>query len=213
MIEIKDLAVTNGSFKLQDINLTVQTGQYAILTGPTGCGKSTLLETICGLKCLSAGKILIDGQPIHGLPPAARQIGFVPQDAAMFPGMTVEKQIGFALTIRKFGRGVYEQRVDELLNLLELNDLRTRTPSGLSGGEKQRVAIGRALAFRPKLLCLDEPLSAIDASMRYRMVELIKSIHAAEGTSILHVTHYPKELSDIESVQFQMENGTVIQPQ
>ena len=213
MIEIKDLTVTNGSFKLCDINLTVQTGQYAVLTGPTGCGKSTLLETICGLKRLSAGKILIDGQSIHRLPPAARQIGFVPQDAALFPGMTVQKQLGFALTIRKLDRQVYEQRVDELLELLELNDLRTRTPSGLSGGEKQRVAIGRALAFRPKLLCLDEPLSAIDASMRHRMVKLLKSIHAAEGTSILHVTHYPNELSDIESIQFQMENGTVIQPQ
>jgi len=133
----------------------VQSGQYAVLTGPTGCGKSTLLETICGLKRLSAGEILIDG-----------------------------------------------------LKLLDLNNLRTRTPHGLSGGEKQRVAIGRALAFRPKLLCLDEPLSAIDASMRNRMVNLLKSIHAAEETSILHVTHYPNELSDIDSIQFQMENGT-----
>ena len=210
MIELKDLTVTNGSFKLCDINLTVQSGQYAVLTGPTGCGKSTLLETICGLKRLSAGKILFDGQPIHGLPPAARQIGFVPQDAALFPGMTVKKQLGFALTIRKLDRRICEQRVDKLLNLLELSDLRTRTPNGLSGGEKQRVAIGRALAFRPKLLCLDEPLSAIDANMRHRMVKLLKSIHAAEGTSILHVTHYPNELNDIETVQFQMENGTVI---
>ena len=212
MIEIKDLTVTNGTFKLQSVNLNVQTGQYAILTGPTGCGKSTLLETICGLKRLSAGQILIDGQSIHGLPPAARQIGFVPQDAAMFPGMTVEKQLGFALTIRKLDQRVCEERIDELLNLLELNELRSRTPLGLSGGEKQRVAIGRALAFRPKLLCLDEPLSAIDASMRSRMVERLKSIHAAEGTSILHVTHYPNELSDIDSIQFQMENGTIIQP-
>lgn len=210
MIEIKDLMVTNGAFKVRDINLTVQTGQYAVLTGPTGCGKSTLLEAICGLKRLSAGKILIDGQSIHRLPPAARQIGFVPQDAAMFPGMTVEKQIGFALAIRKLDQRTYEQRVDELLELLELNDLRTRTPSGLSGGERQRVAIGRAMAFRPKLLCFDEPLSAIDASMRNRMVKLLKSIHAAERTSILHVTHYPNELSDIESIQFRMENGAII---
>ena len=210
MIEIKDLAVTNGTFKLQDINLTVQTGQYTILTGSTGCGKSTLLEAICGLKRLSAGQILIDGQSIHGLPPAARQIGYVPQDAAMFPGMTVEKQIGFALTIRKLDRLVCEERIDELLELLELQELRSRTPFGLSGGEKQRVAIGRALAFQPKLLCLDEPLSAIDTSMLSRMVKRLKSIHAAEGTSILHVTHYPNELSDIESIQFQMENGTII---
>ena len=210
MIEIKDLMVTNGAFKVRDINLTVQTGQYAVLTGPTGCRKSTLLEAICGLKRLSAGKILIDGQSIHRLPPAARQIGFVPQDAAMFPGMTVEKQIGFALAIRKLDQRTYEQRVDELLELLELNDLRTRTPSGLSGGEKQRVAIGRAMAFRPKLLCFDEPLSAIDASMRNRMVKLLESIHAAERTSILHVTHYPNELSDIESIQFRMENGAII---
>lgn len=207
MIEIKDLSVTNGTFELRDINLSVQSGQYAVVTGPTGCGKSTLLETVCGLKRLSAGQILIDDLPIHQMPPAMRQIGFVPQDAALFPGMTVEKQIGFSLSIRKIDRLVCQQRVDELLELLELNDLRTRMPGGLSGGEKQRVAIGRALAFRPKLLCLDEPLSAIDASMRNRMVKRLKSIHAVEGTSILHVTHYPHELNEIESIQFQMESG------
>jgi len=207
MIEIQDLAVANGTFKLQNINLTVQTGQYAVLTGPTGCGKSTLLETICGLKRHSSGKILLDNQPIHLLPPAQRQIGFVPQDAALFPGMTVENQIGFSLSVRKLNRQFCEQRITELIELLELSDLRTRTPTGLSGGEKQRVAIGRALAFRPRLLCLDEPLSAIDASMRHRMVNRLKSIHATEGISILHVTHYPDELREIDSVQFEIGQG------
>ena len=207
MIEIQGLAVANGTFELQNINLTVQSGQYAVLTGPTGCGKSTLLETICGLKRQSSGKILLDNQPIHNLPPAQRQIGFVPQDAVLFPGMTVEKQIGFSLSVRRQNRQFSEQRIAELLELLELSDLRNRTPAGLSGGEKQRVAIGRALAFRPKLLCLDEPLSAIDASMRHRMVNRLKSIHAAEGTSILLVTHYPDELREIESVLFEIEQG------
>ncbi len=207
MIEVKDLAVTTGTFELRDINLSVQTGQYAVLTGPTGCGKSTLLETICGLNRLSAGQILINEKPVHQMPPAMRQIGFVPQDAALFPGMTVDKQIGFSLSIRKFERRRYQQRLDELLELLELRDLRARTPGGLSGGEKQRVAIGRALAFGPKLLCLDEPLSAIDAGMRERMVKRLQSIHAVEGISILHVTHYPDELKGIESVHCQMENG------
>ena len=209
MIEIQGLAVTNGTYELQNINLTVQSEQYAVLTGPTGCGKSTLLETICGLKRQSSGKILLDNQPIHNLPPAQRQIGFVPQDAVLFPGMTVEKQIGFSLSVRKQNRQFSEQRIAELLELLELSDLRNRTPAGLSGGEKQRVAIGRALAFCPKLLCLDEPLSAIDASMRHRMVNRLKSIHAAEGTSILHVTHYPDELREIESVQFEIRQGSL----
>lgn len=207
MIEIRQLAVTNGAFEFRDINLSLQTGEYAVLTGPTGCGKSTLLETICGLKRISSGKILVDGQPIHHLPPAQRQIGFVPQDAALFPEMTVEKQLGFSLMVRKVDRQVCEQRVNELLEILELTDLRLRTPVGLSGGEKQRVAIGRALAFRPKLLCLDEPLSAIDASMRQRMVERLKTIHTAEGTCILHATHYPDELQKIDFVGFQMEQG------
>ena len=210
MIEIQDLAVANGTFELKNINLTVQPGQYAVLTGATGCGKSTLLETICGLKHQASGKILIDNQPIHNLPPALRQIGFVPQDAVLFPGMTVEKQIGFSLSVRKLNRQFCKQRVTELLELLELSDLRARTPTGLSGGEKQRVAIGRALAFHPRLLCLDEPLSAIDASMRHRMVNRLKSIHAAEGTAILHVTHYPAELCEIESVQFDMGQGGLI---
>jgi len=184
--------------------------EIQVLTGPTGSGKSTLLETICGLKRLSAGKILVDDQPIHLLPPAQRQIGFVPQDAALFPGKTVEQQLGFSLMVRKVDRQLYQQRVDELLDLLELNDLRSRTPVGLSGGEKQRVAIGRALAFRPKLLCLDEPLSAIDSNMRQRMVERLKSIHASERISVLHVTHYPDELQKIESIQFQMQKGSVV---
>ena len=207
MIKIQQLKVTNGAFELRDINLSLQTGKYAVLTGPTGCGKSTLLETICGLKRLTTGKILVDDQPIHDLPPAQRQIGFVPQDAALFPGMTVEKQLGFSLMVRKVSRGRCLQRVNELLELLELIHLRSRTPVGLSGGEKQRVAIGRALAFRPKLLCLDEPLSAIDASMRQRMVERLKKIHTTEQTTILHATHYPDELKDIDSVGFQMEQG------
>ena len=175
MIEIQQLNATNGEFELQNINLTVETGEYAILTGPTGCGKSTLLETICGLKRLTNGKIIVNGRPIQHLPPAQRQIGFVPQDAALFPEMTVEKQLGFSLIVRKVNRQLCQQRVNELLELLELTHLRSRTPVGLSGGEKQRVAIGRALAFRPTLLCLDEPLSAIDENMRQRMVERLKN--------------------------------------
>ena len=207
MIEIQQLAVTVGAFKLQNVNLTVQSGEYAVLTGPTGCGKSTLLETICGLKRLTAGKILVNGRPIQDLLPAKRQIGFVPQDAALFPEMTVEKQLGFSLMVRKVNRQLCQQRVNELLELLELTHLRSRTPTGLSGGEKQRVAIGRALAFRPTLLCLDEPLSAIDQNMRQRMVEHLKTIHTAESTTILHATHYPDELRDIDSIGFQLEQG------
>ena len=186
MIEIQQLTVSNGAFEVCEINLTVRSGEYAVLTGPTGCGKSTLLETICGLNRLTTGQILIAGQPIHHLPPAQRQIGFVPQDAALFPEMTVEKQLGFSLMVRKVSRQRCQQRVNELLELLELAHLRSRVPLGLSGGEKQRVAIGRALAFRPKLLCLDEPLSAIDASMR-------------------------NELQEIDSVGFQMEQGRLVQ--
>ena len=211
MIEIQQLTVSNGAFEVCEINLTVRSGEYAVLTGPTGCGKSTLLETICGLNRLTTGQILIAGQPIHHLPPAQRQIGFVPQDAALFPEMTVEKQLGFSLMVRKVSRQRCQQRVNELLELLELAHLRSRMPLGLSGGEKQRVAIGRALAFRPKLLCLDEPLSAIDASMRQRMVERLKSIHTAERTTILHATHYPNELQEIDSVGFQMEQGRLVQ--
>ena len=207
MIEIQQLTVTSGAFELRDINLTVETGEYAVLTGPTGSGKSTLLETICGLKRLTTGQILVDGQPIQHLPPAQRQIGFVPQDAALFPEMSVEKQLGFSLAVRKVSQQVCQSRVNELLELLELTHLRSRTPHGLSGGEKQRVAIGRALAFRPKLLCLDEPLSAIDANMRQRMVERLKKIHSSEGTTILHATHYPDELQEIDSIGFRMEQG------
>ena len=210
MIEIQQLSVTNGAFELCDINLTVQTGEYAVLTGPTGCGKSTLLETICGLKRSTTGQIIVDGQPIQHLPPAQRQIGFVPQDAALFPEMTIEKQLGFSLIVRKVNRHFCQQRVNELLELLELTHLRSRTPLGLSGGEKQRVAIGRALAFRPKLLCLDEPLSAIDANMRQRMVERLKMIHSTEKTTILHATHYPDELQEVDSIGFQIEQGRLL---
>ena len=206
MITIENLCLQQGDFKLNQLNMSLPAGEYGVLMGPTGCGKTTLVEAICGLRRIVSGKILIDELDISHLPASQRQIGYVPQDAALFPTMRVEKQIEFALAIRNQPIKARRKRVDELAELLEIAPLLKRLPHGLSGGERQRVAIARALAVGPKLLCLDEPLSALDDSMRTRMIEFLRAVHQREKTTILHVTHNQSEAEHLQTVRFAM-NG------
>ena len=204
MITIENLSLQLGDFKLNDLNMSLPAGEYGVLMGPTGCGKTTIVEAICGLRRIVSGKIVLDQLDISQLPPSRRQIGYVPQDAALFPTMRVEKQIEFALEIRNQSVQSRRKRVDELAELLEITPLLKRLPHGLSGGERQRVAIARALSVRPKLLCLDEPLSALDEPMRERMIEFLKAVHQRENTTILHVTHNQTEAKHLETVRFAM---------
>ena len=209
MIQVQGLSVAAGIFRLKDVNFTVEDGRYDALMGRTGCGKTTILEAICGLRAVRAGRILLMGRDVTGLRPAERGIGYVPQDKALFATMTVREHLAFALEVRRWPRNEIATRVTELSELLGLSRLLDRHPFGLSGGESQRVALGRALSFRPGILLLDEPLSALDDQTREEMYELLKSVRMHTGVTTLHVTHHRGEAERLADDVFILENGAV----
>ena len=207
MITVKDLCVRAGTFELKNVSFEIGAGEYGILMGRTGSGKTTILEAVCGLKRTFGGQILLAGRDVTGLKPAERGIGFVPQEGALFPTMKVRDQIGFALSIRRRPRAEIKQRVDELAELLGIVRLLDRFPQGLSGGERQRIALGRALAARPSVLCLDEPLSALDDTSREEMYSLLESIRKVTGVTALHITHSRSEACRLGSRAFFVHDG------
>ena len=152
MIELRGASLAAGSFRLDDLDLEVPPGAYAVLMGRTGCGKTTLLEALCGLQPLEAGTLRLGGRDVTDLGPAEREVGYVPQDGALFPTMTVLDHLAFGPRFRGWGKAEILARVYELASALEIEDLLWRRPRGLSGGERQRVALGRALASRPPVL-------------------------------------------------------------
>ena len=166
MIRLADLSISQGTFQLDRISFAVPTGRYGVLMGQTGCGKTSLLEAIAGLRPITGGSVFLDERDVTVLAPGERGIGYVPQDAALFRTMTVYNHLAFALTLRRQKPAAVRQRVEELADWLGIRPLLFRRPGGLSGGEAQRVALGRALSFRPKDLVLDEPLSALDEGTR-----------------------------------------------
>ena len=209
MILVEKLTVRAGSFVLKDVNLEVPTGAYAALMGKTGSGKTTLLEAVAGLKQVTAGTIVLGKVDVTRLKPAERSIGYVPQDGALFPSMTVRQQLAFALVIRRLSKKVIDERVRELSAMLHIEHLMHRTVKGLSGGEKQRVALGRALSFRPTTLCLDEPLSALDDKTRQQMYKLLRQVREQTGVTTLHVTHSLDEARHLADYYFRVEDGKV----
>ncbi|MCL4164828.1 UNVERIFIED_CONTAM: hypothetical protein GTU68_034109, partial [Idotea baltica] len=209
MIKLENVSIQNGTFQVSNISLEFPSGSYNVIAGPTGSGKSTLLEAIVGLRPISGGSISIDGNVVSSKKPGLRGIGYVPQDVSLFPRMKVENQIGFSLDVRGVDPKCRSNRVEELLQILELYELRNRRPNELSGGQQQRVAIGRALAFEPKLLCLDEPLSAIDVEQRLQLVSFLKQIRQTHATTILHVTHQKEDLQSIDFDLFDFRDGQI----
>lgn len=211
MIEIDKLTVHAGQFRLQDVSFTVPSGSYGVLMGQTGSGKTTILESVLGLRSIDSGRIRLGQRDVTGLNPAVRGIGYVPQDGALFGTMTVRDHLDFALMIRRAPSDVSRQRVKELASLLGIEHLLDRNPRGLSGGERQRVALGRALSFQPKVLCLDEPLSALDDDTRERMCDLLEQVQQHTGTTTLHVTHNSHEAERLADCLFRIESGEVRQ--
>lgn len=209
MIAVDGLSVQSGTFAVAGVSFTANTGEYAVLMGRTGCGKTTLLEAVCGLKPVRGGRVLLLGRDVTHLPPADRGVGYVPQDLALFPTMTVREHLGFALEVRRWNPAEAARRVDELTELLGLGRLLDRRPQGLSGGEAQRVALGRALAFRPGVLLLDEPLSALDEDTRTGMYGLLRSVQRQTGVTTLHVTHSRAEARALADRLFVFDKGAV----
>src|SRR5437588_834896 len=189
MIHLDHLGLRAGSFAVAGLSMTVASGEYAVLMGKTGCGKTTLLEAICGLRSVTAGHIVLLDRDVTHLRPGERGVGYVPQDLALFPTLTVGDHLAFALHIRRWPAAEVQRRVAELAALLGIGHLLDRYPVGLSGGEAQRVALGRALSFHPRILLLDEPLSALDEDTRGGMVALLRSVQRLMGVTTLHVTH------------------------
>jgi molybdate/tungstate transport system ATP-binding protein len=209
MIALENVTVRAGTFTLRGISLEIPTGGYGVLMGRTACGKTTILETLCGLKPARAGRIVLDGRDATRLKAAERGIGYVPQDGALFSTMTVRRHLAFALEIRKTPQESIETRVAELAELLGIESILDRRPPGLSGGEQQRVALGRALSARPKILCLDEPLGCLDEDTHGEVCELLKRVCREVAVTTLHVTHSMSEARKLADCIFRIENGAI----
>ncbi len=209
MISVDNVSVQAGSFALSGVTFSIPTGSHGILMGRTGSGKTTLLEAVCGLKPVTRGTIRLDGRDVTSLKPGGRGIGYVPQDGALFPSMTVAEHLGFALVVRRWKAAAIRERVQEVSALLGLGPLLARRPAGLSGGEAQRVALGRALACHPSVLCLDEPLSALDDETREEMCAVLETVRRRTGVTVLHVTHSRAEARRLGDCIFQLRDGVV----
>lgn len=209
MIRFDAVSWHAGAFRLDAVSFTVPAGSYGVLMGRTGCGKTTLLEILCGLRRPAGGRVFIGERDVTDLPPGERGIGYVPQDGAMFPTMTVREQLGFALAIRKRPAAEIAARVKELSEALGISALLDRRPQHLSGGERQRVALGRALAAKPSLLLLDEPLSALDEELRDDLAILLKRLQRELALTALHITHSRHEAEQLADVRLRMEAGRV----
>jgi molybdopterin-binding protein len=188
-VQVQNLQVDLDEFHLRDITLDVASGETFVILGPTGAGKTVLLETIAGLYHPEKGHILINDENVTGLPPERRGVGFVYQDYALFPHLNVAGNIAFGPKLRGLEKSAIEKRVTETSELLTIDHLLHRRPETLSGGEQQRVALARALVVEPRLLLLDEPLSALDPETRESLQREMARLHRELGTTTIHVTH------------------------
>jgi ABC-type sugar transport system ATPase subunit len=200
VIELQNVYIRAGNYLLPDISFRVEAGKYAVVMGKTGIGKTTILESVCGLRKIERGRILIQDVDVTDWPPADRNLGYVPQDLALFPTMTVRQHLEFAMRLRRIGKADRNQRIRELSDLLGIRHLLERGVRNLSGGEAQRVALGRALSFQPSGLLLDEPMSALDAATRHATQELLREVNRRTGVSVLHITHNEDEAAALADI-------------
>ncbi len=211
-LRISDVSKQFGRFEaLKHISLDIAEGEFVCFLGPSGCGKTTLLRAIAGLDPQTSGRIEQAGQDISALPPAQRDFGIVFQSYALFPNLTVARNVGYGLESRRAKRGEIEARVTELLNLVGLADQRDKYPTQLSGGQQQRVALARALATSPGLLLLDEPLSALDAKVRHHLRKEITDVQRRLGLTTIMVTHDQEEALTMADRIVVMKDGRIEQ--
>ncbi len=211
MLVLEDVKARVGSFELSGIDLTVQKGRYLVLMGPTGSGKTTLLNTIAGLLRPLSGRITLDGQDITGLPPEKRPIGYVFQDNRLFPHLTVRENIAFGPRARGLRGHELAERVKWAMELVGVSELADKRPWQLSGGEAKKVALARALALKPRLLLLDEPLAHVDERAREDLMDMLRAIREELAPTVIHVTHDRLEALKLADELALMESGRIIQ--
>jgi multiple sugar transport system ATP-binding protein len=211
-IKLKQVRKSYGTVKvLQGIDLTVGTGEFCVFVGPSGCGKSTLLRVIAGLDDVSSGTIEIDGETVNNLSASSRGLAMVFQSYALYPHMSVYKNMAFGLENSKMPKPEIDRRVREAAELLQITDYLDRKPKALSGGQRQRVAIGRAIVREPKAFLLDEPLSNLDAELRVTMRKELAALHAKIGDTMIYVTHDQTEAMTLADKIVVLQSGRIEQ--
>ena len=211
-VAIRHVSKRFGKFEaLKSVTLDVYDGEFVCFLGPSGCGKTTLLRAVAGLDPQNEGAIAIGGRDVTNLPPSARDFGIVFQSYALFPNLSVAANVGYALVNQRRGRSEIAARVDELLAMVGLADQARKYPVQLSGGQQQRVALARALATSPSLLLLDEPLSALDARVRLRLRDELKSLQRRLGITTIMVTHDQEEAMGLADRMVVMNQGVIEQ--
>ena len=211
-IEVRHISKRFGDFvAVDDVSLEIPDGSLTAVLGPSGGGKSTLLRIIAGLERPDSGEVLLGGQDATGLAPQRRDVGFVFQHYAAFKHMTVRDNVAFALTVRKRPKQEIRERVDELLDLVQLNGYADRYPHKLSGGQRQRMALARALAVQPQVLLLDEPFGALDAQVRAELREWLRRLHEEIHVTTIFVTHDQEEAMEVAEQIVVMNKGRVEQ--
>jgi ABC-type Fe3+/spermidine/putrescine transport system ATPase subunit len=213
ILEVVELKKSYGNHEaLKGVSLTVKQGEFMALVGPSGCGKTTLLKHVAGFEEPTAGALRIEGKEMVGVPPAQRPTSMVFQRLALFPHMTVAQNIGFPLKLRRMTAPEIEARVRAMIQLMELRpDYLGRYPRQLSGGEQQRVALARSMVSEPKLLLLDEPLSALDVKLKKVLQAELKRLHRSLGVTFLHVTHDLEEAMMLADRICVMRSGEILQ--
>ncbi len=212
MLSVRDLTVSyDGVLAVRDASIDLPDGQVLAVLGPSGCGKSTLLRAVAGLEPPVTGSVSWNGADLDGVPTHKRGFALMFQDGQLFGHLTVARNVGYALRLRRLDGQSVARRVDELLALVGLEGYADRLPATLSGGERQRVALARCLAVRPRLLLLDEPLSALDTGLRQRLAGDLRRILTHEGTTALMVTHDHEEAFTVADRLAVMRAGEVVQ--
>ena len=211
-IELIDVAKSWGdATALHAVNLRIEPASFCVLLGPSGCGKSTTLRIIAGLEQATAGRVLIDGREVGGLPPAQRGIAMVFQNYALFPHLSVADNIGFGLAVRKVPAAERARRLAQAAELLGLGALLQRKPAQLSGGQQQRVALGRALVAQARVCLMDEPLSNLDAQLRQEMRRELRELQRQLGLTVVYVTHDQAEAMSMADQVVLLHQGRVEQ--
>lgn len=212
MVELRKIVKTfNQHTVVQDLSLQIEKGEFITLLGPSGCGKTTTLRMIAGFEQPTSGEVLLDGKHVEGLPAYERNVNTVFQNYALFPHLSAYENVAFGLRVKGIPKNEIDQRVKEVLRLVQLEDYAKRKPDQLSGGQKQRIAIARALVNNPKVLLLDEPLGALDQKLRKQMQVELKHLQRQLGITFVFVTHDQEEALTMSDRIAIMHQGKLVQ--